>query len=462
MNIKEFVKKVQSAEIDVVEHTKKVLAELEKINKEHHYINTISTDLALAQARAVKKNPKGKLAGLPITVKDGICVKGVQSGAGSAILKGYKPLFDATVVKNLVDEGAIIVGKTAQDEFGFGGFCINVGKGFEIPTHPFDKERVTGGSSGGSAGITAKMTLKHVSLGESTGGSIESPAALCGVVGVCPTYGTVSRYGLIDYGNSLDKIGPMTKTVEDAEYLLSFMQSHDKKDSTSVKTKSPNKKIKKAGIIRALVKSSDKNVQKVFAEAEKRLVDAGIEVVDVKLPVTTDYAMQTYYILGLSEASTNLAKYCGMRYGAFKPLKGNFNEYFSTVRSEMLGEEAKRRIILGTFARMAGYRDAFYIKAAKVRRKIIEEFKKQFEDCQVLLSPTVPFVAPKREDLEKLTPLQLYAMDATTVGPNLAGIPHMSVPIGKSDGLSVGAMVMSDHYFEKTMFAAAKIIENSN
>jgi len=459
MNIKEFVKQVQQEQIDIVEHTEKVLEEAELITKKHHYLNTLSSDLARMQAKAIKKNPKGRLAGLPLTIKDGICVKGVESAAGSAILKGYKPLFNATVVQRLLDEGAIIIGKASQDEFGFGGFNVNVGVGYKVPTHPLDPLRVTGGSSGGCAGMTRKMTLMHASLGESTGGSIESPSALCGVVGVCPTYGTVSRYGLIDYANSLDKIGPMAKTVEDANFLWSLMIGKDHKDSTSIVTKCKKTKLKKAGVIRALVDSSDKEVQKSFADAEKKLSNAGVEVVDVELPITTDYAMQVYYVIALSEASTNLAKYCGMRYGVADPLKGSFNQYFSSIRAKYLGEEAKRRILLGTFARMAGYRDAFYIKAAQVRQKIIDEYKKTFKDCQVLISPTVPFLAPRREDLAKLTVLQLYAMDATTVGPNLAGIPHLSVPIGSQKNLPVGAMVMSDHFDEQVMFDAARILE---
>jgi len=399
MNIQEFITQVQQKSIDVVEHTEKVLEELERINSKHHYLNTISGDLARQQAKLVSANPIGKLAGLAISVKDGICVKGVESTAGSAILKGYKPLFHATVVEKLISEGAIITGKTAQDEFGFGGFNVNVGKGFTIPTHPFDSSRVTGGSSGGSAGLTQQMTLPHASLGESTGGSIESPAALCGVVGVCPTYGTVSRYGLIDYANSLDKIGPMTKNVSDAQFLLQYMQAHDPKDSTSVTSQNKTAALKTVGVIRELVDTADPGIKKLFSLAEEALVKDGVKVVDVKLAVTSSYAMQTYYVLALSEASTNLAKYCGMRYGAVEKLQGSFNEYFSSVRSEHLGIEAKRRILLGTYARMAGFRDAFYLKAAKVRRQIIAEYHKQFKKCQVLLSPTVPFVAPTRDEI---------------------------------------------------------------
>src|SRR3989344_5467845 len=198
----DFIKKIKNKEIDVVEHTHKVIEECKKINKEYYYLNIISEELAIKQAEAVKKNPKGRLSGLPISIKDSICVKDVESTAGSKILKGYKPLFNATAVQKAINEGAIIIGKTSQDEFGFGGFATNAGIGFKIPLNPFDKERCTGGSSGGSAGLTQKASFPHVSFGESTGGSIVNPASFCGVFGLCPTYGRISRYGLIDYGNS--------------------------------------------------------------------------------------------------------------------------------------------------------------------------------------------------------------------------------------------------------------------
>src|SRR3989344_2555342 len=220
MKAVEFIKKVQSKEIDPVENIHKVLEELAK-----------------EQAKLVKKNPKGKLAGLPISIKDSICVKDVESTAGSKILKGYNPLFNATAIERAIKEGAIIIGKTSQDEFGFGGFSTNVGLGFKIPLNPFDKERATGGSSGGAAGLTQKASFSHVSFGESTGGSIVNPASFCGVFGLCPTYGRISRYGLIDYGNSLDKIGPMSKNVYDSALLLSVISGHDIKDSTSLNQK---------------------------------------------------------------------------------------------------------------------------------------------------------------------------------------------------------------------------------
>src|SRR3989338_1437607 len=233
MKVQEFINKVQNKEINIVEHTHKVLEECKKINKEYHYLNTISEDLAIKQAEAVKKNPKGRLAGLPISIKDSICVKDVESTAGSKILKGYHPLFNATAVERAIKEGAIIIGKTSQDEFGFGGFATNTVIGFETPLNPFDKKRATGGSSGGAAGLTQKASFPHIAFGESTGGSIVNPASLCGVFGLCPTYGRVSRYGLIDYGNSLDKVGSLGKSLYEMALLLSAIAGHDPLDVTS-------------------------------------------------------------------------------------------------------------------------------------------------------------------------------------------------------------------------------------
>src|SRR3989338_5967533 len=218
--IREFVRTVQESGIDIVEHVHKVIDDVRLINEEYNYFNVICEELALQQASNLKKNPKGKLAGVVVSVKDSICVKGVESTAGSRILKGYHPLFNATVVDKIIKEGGIIIGKTSQDEFGFGGFSTNVGLGYKVPKNPFDKERSTGGSSGGSAGITKKIDYPHLSLGESTGGSIVEPASFCGVVGLCPTYGRVSRFGLIDYANSLDKIGPMSRSVYGAALML--------------------------------------------------------------------------------------------------------------------------------------------------------------------------------------------------------------------------------------------------
>ena len=468
MKVQEFIKKVQNKEIDVLEHTHKVLEECKKINKEYHYLNIISEDLALEQAKSLKKNPKGKLAGLPISIKDSICVKDLESTAGSKILKNYKPLFHATAVEKAVKEGAIIIGKTSQDEFGFGGFATNVGLGFEIPLNPFDKKRSTGGSSGGAAGLTQKASFPHIAFGESTGGSIANPASFCGIFGLCPTYGRISRYGLIDYGNSLDKIGPMSKEAGSCALMLEVISGYDEKDSTSLKesvdsyTKYLNKDIKglKIGVIKETFgEGVDKSVSKNVWNAIKKLENKGCSYKEVSLPTAIKYGISTYYLLATSEASTNLAKYCGIRYGAAEELKGNFDEYFTEVRSKNFGKEAKRRIMLGTFARMSGFRDAYYIKAAKIRTLIIEEYKKAFKNFDVLISPTVPILPPKFEDIKKLSLLQNYMIDIMTVSPNLAGLPHLNIPIGFENNLPVGMMLTSDHLKEGTLIQVGKEFE---
>jgi len=442
---------------------KKILEECRNIDKEYHYFNAISEDLAISQTENT-----GKMAGVAVSVKDCLCVKGVESRAGSAVLNGYKPLFHATAVQRLIDEGAIIIGKTAQDEFGFGTFSTNVGVGMKIPLNPFDKERACGGSSGGSAGLTQKTSFQHVSLGESTGGSIVTPASFCGVVGMCPTYGRVSRYGLIDYGNSLDKIGPIGKTVADVAKVQEIISGFDEKESTTSKEPVDNysdwinqdPKGLKIGVIKECFSDGvDDSVKKTVWEGIKKLEDAGVKYDEVSLPLANKYGIETYYLIAMSESSTNLAKYCGMRYGAHSNLKGSFNEYFSKVRSKNFGSEAKRRIILGTFARMAGHRDAFYLKAMAVRTKIINEYKSMFKNYKALVSPTMPVLPPKFTEIEKLTPLQNYMMDIMTGGPNLAGLPHMSVNAGFVNGLPVGMLLTADHMKERRLFQLGGALE---
>lgn len=410
-------------------------------------------------AEELAKAPGGKLAGLFITIKDCIVVKDVESRAGSAILNGYVPLFDATVVSRLKKHGAIILGKTAQDAFGFGSFSVNVGKGFKIPKNPFDRDRTTGGSSGGAAGITKKADFPHVAIAESTGGSIVCPASFCGVFGLCPTYGRVSRYGLMDYANSLDKIGPIAKNIYDIALVMEIISGHDPNESTTLKAQVPkytdsvNKSVNgmKVAIIRDLLDKADPEVKQKTEEAIKKLERAGVSTEEANLPLTKDYAIATYYLISTAEASTNLAKYCGMRYGAHEKLEGNFNEYFTKVRSLYFNNEAKRRIILGTFARMAGYRDAYYLKALKVRTKIIEEYKNVFKKYDAILTPTMPMLPPKFDDIKKLTPLQNYLADVLTVGPNLAGMPHLNIPVGEHEGLPIGVLLTADHLQEEKL-----------
>ena len=348
-----------------------------------------------------------------------------------------------------------------MDEFGFGSFNVNTEI---IPKNPWDISRVCGGSSGGSACFTALADFPHIALAESTGGSISCPASFCGVVGLTPTYGVVSRYGLIDYANSLDKIGVMAKSVKDCAHVLSIISKRDEKDSTNVGgesdyTKYHTSRIKfSVAVAKEYFSGVDENVEKIVWHAIKELESEGIEYEEVSLPLT-EYALAAYYIIATSEASTNLAKFCGMRYGLHLPLQGNFNEYFSAVRSEGFGNEAKRRIILGTYTRMSGFREQFYLKALKIRAKIIEEFKSVFKKFDCILAPTMPMLPPKFKDIQNLTPLQHYLADVLTVPINLAGMPHLSLPCGFSKGLPVGLHILGDHFEEGKIIALASFYE---
>ncbi|MBI2660424.1 Asp-tRNA(Asn)/Glu-tRNA(Gln) amidotransferase subunit GatA [Candidatus Woesearchaeota archaeon] len=473
MDTLNFIEKIKSGEIDIVEHTEKILEECRQINKEYGYLNTISENLALGQAKEIKKQLKSKdkkiknkkLLGIAVSVKDAICVKDVETTAGSKILRGYKPLFDAFVIQRIKEEGGMIIGKTSQDEFGFGTFSIN--SAFGIPKNPFDRERSCGGSSGGAAGLSQKLK-NHIALGESTGGSIATPSSFCGVYGLCPTYGRVSRHGLIDFSNSMDKIGPIGKTIEDVALLMDIIAGHDKNDSTSLNAKSEDyekylkKPIKgmKIGIIKeAFGQGVEREVEKNVYNGIEELEEEGAKAEEISLELPIKYGIPTYYMIATSEASTNLAKYCGMRYGASEKLEGSFNEYFTKVRSNNFGEEAKRRIILGTFARMAGYRDAFYLKAAKVRTLMINEYKKAFKKFDALVSPTSPMLPPKFSEIEKLTPLQHYLADVMTVSPNVAGLPHLNVPVGFEKNLPVGMLLIADHLQEGKLIQLGSAVE---
>ncbi len=457
ISVREFLQLSREGSIDYADFIEHFMRVLRKVNEKFGFIHTI--------AEVDKESGEG-LYGLPVSVKDNICVKGLQSSAGSRILDGYVPFFDATCIKKVRALGGKIIGKTNQDEFGFGTFSVN--SGYEVPKNPLDPERTCGGSSGGAAGLAKAIRMPHIALAESTGGSISCPASFCGVVGLTPTYGLVSRYGLIDYANSLDKIGPIGDTVEDVALMLSIISGHDARDSTSIMrkhttdyTKHVKKSIKgmKIGIPKEYFKNIDPKVKKKVEGAIDKLEELGAKTKKISLP-TTRFALSAYYIIATSEASTNLAKYCGLRYGAHAPLEGNFNEYFSHVRTKYVGEEAKRRIILGTFARMSGYRDAYYLKAMKVRTLIINDFKKAFKKFDVLAAPTMPILPPRFKDIEKLKPVQHYQMDVLTVPPNLAGIPMISVPCGSVGSLPVGLHLMADHLQEGKIIEAASALEN--
>ncbi len=473
MKITNFVGDVSSGNISVEEHTRKVIGEIKKQDKKYNHFNLIAEEPAINQARELDKRikkgtAKGKLLGLPISVKDCICVKGMESRAGSKILSGYKPTFDATPVLRARGEGAIIIGKTSQDEFGFGSFSVNAGIGFEKPRNPRNEERVCGGSSGGAAGITALAKFPHLAFGQSTGGSIVAPASFCGVTGLCPTYGRISRYGLMDYANSLDKIGPIAKSPEEAALLLEVAAGFDHRDSTCLPNPVPNytKSTKnspkglKIGVVKEFLKGeADSKITEIMWDSIKNLESNGVNYEEISLPLNAKYGIPAYYLIATAEASTNMAKYCGMRYGASSELKGNFDEYFTKVRSENFGKEAKRRIMIGTFARMSGFRDAYYLKAMKLRTRLINEYRSAFKKVDALANPTMPVIAPKFSETEKMSPAQEYAMDLMTCPANLAGLPHISINAGSHKGMPVGIMFTADFLGEERLLSLGNAAE---
>ncbi|MDO5862526.1 MAG: amidase family protein [Thermoplasmata archaeon] len=391
------------------------------------------------------------------SAKDNLTSMDMETCAGSRILEGYHPNFDATAIAKMRAAGGKLIGKTNMDEFGFGTFSAN--SAYEIPRNPFDLERSCGGSSGGSA--CAAMAIEdHVSLGVSTGGSICCPASFCGVYGIAPTYGRVSRYGLIDYGNSLDKIGILSTKAGDLRKYIGVMAGRDEKDPTSCvqpELRSGMVRVKSVAVPKDGIQGLSKDVESTFKASLEMLKSMGIDVEEVDMP-SFKYAIPAYYVLATSEASTNLARYVGMRYGMQEgDLSLKFDDYFSSIRSEGFGDEAKRRILLGTFTRMVGYRDRYYAKARQVRQLVIDDYKSVLKDHDLVLTPTMPFVAPRFDEIERMTALESYKADYLTVPPNLTGMPHMSVPCGyDGNGMPVGMQFVADHWNEEVLFSMAE------
>jgi aspartyl-tRNA(Asn)/glutamyl-tRNA(Gln) amidotransferase subunit A len=460
LSVEEYLRGAREGSISAADSIKEAVAKSKEIQKKYSPFITINE-------KAEASKTKGRLYGLAVSVKDNICTKGLQTTAGSKILEGYIPPFDATCIEKIKNEGATIIGKTAQDEFGFGTFSVNTS--LSIPKNPADPERTCGGSSGGAGCITAASDFPHVAIAESTGGSITAPAAFTGTIGLTPTYGRVSRYGLVDYSNSMDKIGVLGNRVYDCALMLSIIAGHDPLDSTSSElpaedfTKYLNIDLKgvKIGLPKEYFSEGvDKRISKIVKDKAATLESMGAKCEETSLP-STPYAIPSYYLIAVSEASTNLAKYCGLRYGLQKDITGNFDEYFSKVRTEGFGEEAKRRIILGTFARMAGFRDRYYFKALRIRATIIKEFKQAFKKYDALITPSMPVVPPKFSEIKNLTPLQNYYMDILTTAPNMAGMPTISVPVDKVNGLPVGMQIIADQFKEGNLMKIAHKFEAS-
>ena len=457
-------------EVTCREVTEAVLKQIEKVENRIHAYITLLSDSAMEQATLAdtryEKGLAGPLTGIPLAIKDLICTKGIRTTCGSHILENFIPTYDATVIEKLKTSGAVFVGKANMDEFAMGSSTEN---SFFGPTHnPWDLARIPGGSSGGSAAAVAADEC-IASLGSDTGGSIRQPAACCGVVGLKPTYGLVSRFGLVAFASSLDQIGPFGKDVRDIALLMNGISGHEPRDSTSVDIPVPDYRRALINDVRSIVlgvpreyfiEGIDPEVESAVREAIRTLEKLGAKVVEVSLP-HSEYALAVYYIIAPAEASSNLARYDGVKYG-FRA-KGNHDllEMYKESRSQGFGAEVKRRIMLGTYALSAGYYEAYYRKASQVRTLIQEDFRKAFSQCDVLLMPTAPTPAFKLG--EKVDdPLQMYLSDIFTIPCNLAGLPGLSLPCGFSrQGLPIGLQILGNHFQEEKIFRVAYAYEQN-
>ena len=457
-NIQEgLVKKEFSAE----ELGRAYLGKIEKENGEIFAYLEICRAAAIDQARAVdKKIAEGEelapLAGIPMAVKDNIMVEGVKCTCGSRILENYVAPYDAAVIKKIKDQGAVILGKTNMDEFAMGSSTET--SAFGPTRNPRDLRRVPGGSSGGSAAAVAADQCA-AALGSDTGGSIRQPACFCGAVGLKPTYGAVSRYGCAAYASSLDQIGPLAKTVADAQTVFDAIRGRDGRDSTSVEMPAGEAAKEKycLGVPKEyFVAGMDPRVESAIKEKISFLEKQGHKIEEVSLP-HSEFALACYYIIATSEASANLARYDGMRYGAAKGGDTVTDAYFA-ARGQGFGAEVRRRIMLGTYVLSAGYYDAYYVRAQKVRSLIKRDFDRALAQVDAIIapvSPTLPFAIGEKTD----DPVQMYLADIFTISVNLAGVPSLAMPCGAADGLPVGLQIIGRHFDESTLFNVGKIIE---
>lgn len=470
LSIKELRDGLKRKEFSVEEISAAFLDQIREKDKEVRSFLTVDRESVLEEARRVDRELSsgsrkiGRLTGIPVAVKDNIITRGMKTTCGSRILANYIPPYDATVVRKLKNEGAIIIGKTNCDEFAMGSSTEN--SAFQTTRNPWDLDRVPGGSSGGSAASVA-ADLVPASLGSDTGGSIRQPAAFCGVVGLKPTYGRVSRYGLVAFGSSLDQIGPLTKTVRDSAAMLQVISGQDVQDSTSHRDPAGNylaeigKDVHRLRIgvpAEWMSNGLDAEVKSGVTRAIDRAEKLGCKLEEVHLP-HTELAIATYYILAPAEASSNLARYDGVRYGYRSSDHSNLEEMYKRSRSEGFGEEVKRRIMIGTYVLSSGYYDAYYLKASKVRTLIKKDYLEAFQKVDLMMgpvTPTPPFgIGEKTKD-----PLQMYLSDVFTVTANLAGIPGLSLPCGfTASGLPLGVQVLAPHFQEGLMLRFAHALE---
>jgi len=466
----ELIEKVKDRDIKIQGILESCYKRIDEVESQLHSFVNLDKEKSSKKAKTYDENLKkgkkiGKLFGLPLANKDLICVNGFPTTCGSKILEGYRPPYDAFVIDRLIKDGAIHIGNTNMDEFAMGGSTENSSYG---PTYnPWDLKRVPGGSSGGSAAAVASGQAIFA-LGSDTGGSIRCPASFCGVVGLKPTYGRVSRYGLVAFANSLDQIGPITKCVYDSALILEIISGKDPLDSTSVdiKVDKYTEELKKPidkkvlGIPKEFFgEAIDNEVKKAINKSIEKLESLGVTTVEVSIP-HLEYTIATYYLLCMCEASSNLARYDGLRYGKVKDaLSGDVYSAFSRTRGENFGPEVRRRIYLGTFALSAGYYDMFYIKALKVRSLIRRDFVEAFKKCDSLVCPTMPSTAFKVGSLIE-DPLEMYTQDILTCSVNLAGIPALSIPCGfDSNNLPIGFQIIGDYFDEKGILNIAYQLE---
>jgi len=465
LTIKKTHEGLTKKEFSAIELCRAYLDRIKEKNKEICAFLSVSEETAFSRAKKVDdKIKEGKeipmLAGVPAAIKDNILVEDLKCTAGSKILENYIAPYNATVIEKLTEKDAVILGKTNLDEFAMGSSTEN--SAFGPTKNPHDLDRVPGGSSGGSAAAVA-ADLCVFSLGSDTGGSIRQPASFCGVVGLKPTYGAVSRFGLIAFASSLDQIGPITKNVEDCKIVFNAIKEKDKLDSTSVGSKVENWNLKienlKIGVPKEyFVKGMDEGVEKSIKEAIKKYEEMGAKIVEVSLP-HTEYALSCYYIIAPSEASANLARYDGIKYGLSKNEGKDLLDVYLQSREEGFGAEVRRRIMLGTYALSAGYYDAYYLRAQKVRTLIKRDFDKAFEKVDAIFTPVSPTPAFKiGEKIED--PLAMYLSDIFTISINLAGLPALSLPCGEVDNLPVGLQIIGKPFEDDRILEIGRLFEN--
>lgn len=471
LTVSEIARKIKEKEITIKEVLDSVYNRIENVEEKVSAYVTLTKEQAYNRATKLQERLDngediGIMGGVPIAIKDNICTNGIKTTCSSKMLENFVPFYDATVIEKLENAGAIIIGKTNMDEFAMGSSTEN--SAIKKTKNPWDLERVPGGSSGGSAAAVA-CDIAPCALGTDTGGSIRQPASFCNVVGLKPTYGLVSRYGIVAYASSLDQVGPLTKSVEDAAVLLNVIAGKDEKDTTSadipkkdyLKSIKDDIKGKKIGVPTEFISDGiNEDVKKAYEENLNTLKELGAEIIEIKLDYAK-YSLPTYYIIATAEASSNLGRYDGIRHGHRAKDFSSLDELYVKSRTEGFGDEVKRRIMLGTYVLSSGYYDAYYKRGQKVRTLIIDDFKKAFEKCDVIAIPTTPNTSFKFGE-KTSNPLEMYLEDIYTVPVNIAGLPGISVPGGfDKNGMPIGMQFISKAFDEENLLQVAYTFEKN-